>query len=582
MGNLKEKIKNNLFNKSGNFNSLKIKNLKNINEELYNEIISYKINGSIYEKIYCIINDIEEKPKCPITNKELEFRSLFWGYFTYDKSLSKKEYSKHLIKNRKNGSEKISKSKKEKFTNIKKKFWNDYHDKNFVVLDDDELYKHVEEIVEKYKKSKNNKFIQGNDLDNKEKRDIYLNIYHYTENLFPITDHKTDFSRRVYHIYNKLKDIPKDSYGNELYYVNFEKGYCKYSRFDSSLEKRLRAQYKKIEKRLKQRGYTLITKLNEYEGLKHPLIYYKTDDLEKKPISKILKNGRWNNHYLDINTFKEETQIYEWLKKETNYEIIKNYRDDFELDVYIPERNIGIELNGVYWHSNNKKDKNYHINKTNYFKKRGITLLHIWDYEWNYKQNIVKSIILSKLGMISNIVYARKCDIYLPTKREKINFFNENHLQGNCNSKYEIALKYDNEIVSMISFGKRSLGRTNEFELIRFSNLLNYQVIGAASKLLSNFIKNHPHISKIKTFADLRYSDGNLYNVLGFEYKRISKPNYFYVKNGKIYNRIQFQKHKLKNKLEIFDSELSEWENMAINGYDRVYDCGNMVFEMNL
>ena len=73
-----------------------------------------------------------------------------------------------------------------------------------------------------------------------------------------------------------------------------------------------------------------------------------------------------------------------------------------------------------------------------------------------------------------------------------------------------------------------------------------------------------------------------MYENLGFKLKSISKPNYFYFRNDlKRYHRVTFQKHKLKNKLNSFDPDKTEVENMTENGWRRIWDCGNLVYEWN-
>ena len=114
----------------------------------------------------------------------------------------------------------------------------------------------------------------------------------------------------------------------------------------------------------------------------------------------------------------------------------------------------------------------------------------------------------------------------------------------------------------------------------RYCSKIGYQIIGGTSKMLSYFIKKYKPTSII-TYADKRYSDGKFYEKIGFKKTNLSKPNYFYFKgNSGLMSRIQFQKHKLKDKLDIFNPELTEWENMQLNGYDRIWDCGNFVFVM--
>ena len=91
------------------------------------------------------------------------------------------------------------------------------------------------------------------------------------------------------------------------------------------------------------------------------------------------------------------------------------------------------------------------------------------------------------------------------------------------------------------------------------------------------YIKNY-NPSTIITFADRRYSLGKLYPILDFNFHSFTKPSYFYWKSMRVYNRMSFQKHMLKNKLNKFNPELSEYDNMLLNGYNRVWDCGNYKF----
>ena len=81
--------------------------------------------------------------------------------------------------------------------------------------------------------------------------------------------------------------------------------------------------------------------------------------------------------------------------------------------MYFPELKVGIEYNGLYWHSEEMgKDRNYHFNKSLECYDKGIRLIHVFEDEWLYKQDIVKSKIKHILGLNTNErVYARKCYI---------------------------------------------------------------------------------------------------------------------------------------------------------------------------
>ena len=190
------------------------------------------------------------------------------------------------------------------------------------------------------------------------------------------------------------------------------------------------------------------------------------------------------------------------------------------------------------------------------------------------KVNIWRSMLNNNKAKI----YGRKCEIrQITDKRVVSEFLNKNHLQGDCVSSINYGLFYNNEIVCLMTFGKPRYNTKYDYELIRFCSKLNTTVLGGASKLYKHFIKTHSPNTVI-SYANKRYSKGDLYYKLGFKLISESDPGYYYSKNNKLYNRNQFMKHKLKDKLEYFNPDLTEKENMKLNGYDILYDRGNYVF----
>lgn len=142
-------------------------------------------------------------------------------------------------------------------------------------------------------------------------------------------------------------------------------------------------------------------------------------------------------------------------------------------------------------------------------------------------------------------------------------------------SKYNYGLYYNDELVSVMTFGKSRFSN-NEFELLRFCSKLYTNVIGGASKLFKYFLKDHPEITNIVSYADRRWSIGNLYEKLGFNKRTITKPSYFYVKDGHRLSRLNFQKHKLI--AEGFDPNKTEHEIMLERKIYRIYDCGTIKY----
>ena len=251
-----------------------------------------------------------------------------------------------------------------------------------------------------------------------------------------------------------------------------------------------------------------------------------------------------------------------------------------ELDIYIPEKKLAIEFDGLYWHSEcNKPIKDYHLNKTLDCEKQGIQLIHIFENEWLTKQDIVKSRLKNLLSIYNKTIYARKCQIKEIDSKISKEFQEENHIQGAVNSKVNLGLYYQDELISLMTFGKCRFDKHHEWELLRFCNKLGYHIPGAASKLLSYFEETYKPTSLV-SYADRRWSQGKVYEKLGFKFSHSSAPNYWYWKNSELLeSRVKYQKHKLKNLLENFDESKTEVENMKANGYNRIFDCGNLIFE---
>jgi hypothetical protein len=212
-------------------------------------------------------------------------------------------------------------------------------------------------------------------------------------------------------------------------------------------------------------------------------------------------------------------------------------------------------------------------------KNNGYKLIHIWEHDWinPIKQNILKEKLKTLFNVEQTRIYARKCIIKEISTDIKNEFLNMYHIQGEDKCKIKLGLFYQDELVAAITFGKPRFNKNYEYELIRYAT--KYKVIGGASKLLKYFEQNYKPKSII-TYADRCYSQGNMYFKLGFKFIKNNVPSYNWIKNNVILSRFQCQKSKLKEiLLEKFNEQLSETENMLLNGFSKIYDCGNIVFE---
>ena len=266
----------------------------------------------------------------------------------------------------------------------------------------------------------------------------------------------------------------------------------------------------------------------------------------------------------------------------------RNILNGYEIDVYIPSYKLGIELNGLYWHSEEHKEKNLHLIKADLAEKSGIQLIQIFEDEFKQKNEIVFNRLNNLLHLNKNKIYARNCIVKYIDSVIKSDFLNKYHIQGNSNTSINLGLFHKDDLISVMSFSKERLALGNKksedgvFELNRFCSISNTNVIGGASKLLKYFIKSY-NPKKILSYADRRWSFGNLYEKIGFNFVGNTKPNYWYTLDFiNREHRFKYRKNVLKDKLDNFDITLSEIDNMKNNGYVRIWDAGNKKYVMCL
>ena len=323
------------------------------------------------------------------------------------------------------------------------------------------------------------------------------------------------------------------------------------------------------------------------------LLNYKTNDGARKLLIKLNLEYKLEKALL-------QQEISEFIKSIYQDKIIENDREviaPLELDIYIPEKNLAIEFNGLFWHSigleniskqqtDLKFQKIRHLEKTEKAEAKNINLLHIFENEWldPIKQDIWKSIISYKLGIVKQRYFARKLFIKEINSAEAEEFLKLNHIQGSIKSTYNIGLFENDKLISLMTFGKSRFNKNYQYELYRFASLKYTSCVGCAAKLFNYFIKNYDPQSII-SYANRRWASSlsNVYQKLGFKFLRKTNPNYYYFKlQGEdkfiLHSRNQFQKYKLK-KFENYDENKSELEIMLENGYRRIYDAGQLVYE---
>ena len=254
-----------------------------------------------------------------------------------------------------------------------------------------------------------------------------------------------------------------------------------------------------------------------------------------------------------------------------------------EIDVYVESKRFGIEVDGLRYHSfdckETKAQQLKHLNKTLVAQQNNIDLIHVTDHQWNNQQDIVKSIISSKLGINEDHIFARKCTIDIVSVDEARKFLTDNHIQGYVGSVIRLGLFYEGQLVSLATFGKPRYVKDVPWELLRFASIRGKTVVGGFSKLIHRFKRDNN--GSIISYADRMRSNGNVYARCGFELVRTSLPGYFWTNGNVVISRNKCQKHKLEKWLLTYDSTKTEAENMFSAGYRRFWDCGQLVYIKN-
>lgn len=489
-------------------------------KEILKEIILFNTdnNYSFTQMLYNYANNIEEIPLCICGNK-VTFKSYTTGYNRYctDKCWMLDE---NLVTNRK---------LKYETTNINK------YGVKYPMQNKDISNKSINAIKQKYGEEYSINSKEFFDKTNK------TNIEKYGEKwYFNTEDFKKKSADTCLKLYNETHHTKSASFKETTKQANLDKWgvdcYAKTDEFKAKMQL-----YYKTEK-FTENNYKIKSALTDKY-----LEYYKNYNRDCELISienkqLLLKckicNGDFyiskQLYYLrnkkeaiictvcnpknGSNISIDEKKLAKFIGKYTT--IIENYEiDKMEIDIYLPELKIGFEYNGLYWHSDVYKDKNYHIDKTLFFKKHDIELYHIWEDNWLYKQEIVKSLILNKIRKLKilNIddYYVKILDNYTIE-----HFLIANDIDGYSNTDINLGLYNDDFLVEALSFNKLS---DNTYIMAKYASILNFSTPNAFNILFDYFKQNYI-FNIIISYSDYATDLNNIQPQLGFKLVELSEP----------------------------------------------------------
>lgn len=246
---------------------------------------------------------------------------------------------------------------------------------------------------------------------------------------------------------------------------------------------------------------------------------------------------------------------------------IRNIIPPYELDIFVPDKKLAIEINGVYWHSTNRgKPKDAKLKKTIKCEKQSIQLIHINEFEWKNKRGICKSILLSALGIYETNINVDDCEIKEVSLPEANEFLDKNHIQGSISSSsYQLGIYHEGELVQLVTFNNDG----KYAELLRVGTKLNTNIVGGFDRLMRTQPFNVVH-----SFVDRSKFTCDKYLKCGWKVCGETSPSYCYYKGDNCFSSQQEQE--LAQSLGTdFDKNKTFEQNLIDNKYLQVYDCGS-------
>lgn len=271
---------------------------------------------------------------------------------------------------------------------------------------------------------------------------------------------------------------------------------------------------------------------------------------------------------------KEESKVFNYVKSIYEGKVVSNTRQVItprEVDVFIPEKNLAIEYNGIYWHS--EMNKNFKNNNLSYEKfksceKKGIKLLQFFSNEWRDKESICKSLIAEALDKSKYEYNISECQVRedIPVS-DVVEFLENNHINGYSHYSKSVGIYHDGELVSVMT----ALLRGN-IEISRYCNKKDHTIFGAFSSLVDVFSlwSRIAGFGNISIESDCRFDFGGLFADKGFKLVGRVFPDYKYTNSLEVYSKEAFAVNK-----EI-EEELAR-ENKVF----KMYDAGSYLWELN-
>ena len=242
-----------------------------------------------------------------------------------------------------------------------------------------------------------------------------------------------------------------------------------------------------------------------------------------------------------------------------------------EIDIYIPNLKVGIEFNGVYWHSEGggKKDTQYHFNKWSNCGKVGVELIQIWEDDWVANPELVLKSLNRRLAAKGDSSPAANLTTRSISQEDAENFLNANELGGfKAGTHYHGSVDGDGNIQSVFSLDRVG----SKMNIVQYVS--NADANGDLKELLQHATETHG-VSSFTVTVDNCHGEGAIYKNTGFTEVKVEPANYKYLVRGKRISSSEYTTNKFRDDPALeWEEGLTEKELADLNGLNRIWDAG--------
>ena len=201
-----------------------------------------------------------------------------------------------------------------------------------------------------------------------------------------------------------------------------------------------------------------------------------------------------------------------------------------ELDIYIPSIKMGIEYNGLYWHSDSKI-KTSHFEKLNLSAKKDTHIIFIYENDWVNRQEATKNKIKDLLKIKEKDFY-EVCfvdlDITEDYSEEIVKYFNEASLERFIKKYGYYVMRLQEKIVGIASFITYK-GDKLITEILR-------PIDSTQTDYYTNFIKYFQNKEEsFRVLASLDWLDDLYLNNLSANFENLIKPKKLYIHGQELF-----------------------------------------------